>query len=201
MIKCPFKTSGTWNNIPDQELLSYAAIFRTDIGNGALWKDSGKGRLTSVNLVRENNLYTKLIQFQFAGTDPAYIKTVSQNYLESAAKRLNDYLTEISDAELKTRYYKTANEELKDINTALSTKTVSPQNVADYLPVLDKRLAAQENNKFFLKAKIIEAPNLEPGRVNNRRFVMISAFLGLFLSLGYVVCRYVWKQAKQNGMI
>ena len=44
--------------------------------NNALWEEPAKGCLIDVELVREKNITTKLIRFQFAGTDPEYIKTV-----------------------------------------------------------------------------------------------------------------------------
>ena len=46
MIKCPLITSASLNTIPDQELLSYVAIFRTDISATRLFgKKVGKGSL------------------------------------------------------------------------------------------------------------------------------------------------------------
>ena len=200
LVKCPARTAYNWN-IPDQELLSYVVIFRADMGNAALWKEGTKGRLIAVDFVREKNVPTKLIQFQFSGTDPEYIKKVSQQYLETVAQRLNNSFAEANEDEFNHRYYRTANDELQYNNTLLGVSSSSPEGVAYYQALLKERLEALEKNKAFLKTKIIEAPNLEPGRVNNRNFVMKYTFWGLFLSLGYVVCRYMWRQAKQNGII
>ncbi len=198
LVKYPTRTAYGWH-IPDQEILSYVVIFRADMGNTAFWKEGGKGRLAAVDFVREKGSATKLIQFQFSGTDPKYIKTVSQQYLASVVQRLNDSFAEANEDEFNHRYYRTANDELRYNNSLLGTS--SAEGIANYQALLKERLEALEKDKTFLKAKIIEAPNLEPSRVSNRSFVMKCGFLGLFLSVGYVVCRYMWRQAKQIGMI
>lgn len=200
LVKYPTRTAYGWQ-IPDQEILSYVVIFRTDMGNAALWKEGGKGRLTAVDFVREKNVATKLIQFQFSGTDPEYIKQVSRKYLESVVQRLNDSFAEANEDEFNHRFYRTANDELRYNNALLGASSASSEGVANYQALLKERLEALEKDKIFLKAKIIEAPNLQPSRVSNRRFVMVVGFLGLFLSLGYIVCRYILIQAKQIGMI
>ena len=58
--------------ISDQDKFSYVNILKLDTNNPALWKDSSKGRLVSVDLVREKNINTNLITFQFEGSDPVY---------------------------------------------------------------------------------------------------------------------------------
>ena len=200
LVKCPARTAYGWH-IPDQEILSHVVIFRADMGNTAFWKEGAKGRLSAVDFVREKGSATKLIQFQFSGTDPKYIKAVSQQYLASVVQRMNDSFAEATEDEFNHRYYNTVNDELRYNNALLGAGNASPEGVANYQTLLKERLDALEKDKSFLKAKIIEAPNLEPGRTSNRNFVIKCAFWGLFLSLGYVVFRYMWRQAKQIGMI
>lgn len=197
LVKCPTRTAYYWY-IPDQEILSHVVIFRADKENTALWKESTKGCLTDVDFVREKNVATKLIQFQFTGTDPEYIKAVSQQYLATVVQRLNDTFAEASEDEFKHRYYRTVNDEMRFSNALLGAGNASPEGLANYQALIKERIDALEKDKSFLKAKIIEAPNLEPARVNNWRFVIVGTLLGLFLSLGYFVCRYIWRQAKQN---
>lgn len=199
LVKYPTRTAYNWY-IPDQEILSYVVIFRNDIWNNAFWKNGAKGRLTAVDFVREKGVATKLIQFRFTGTDPKYIKDVSQQYLATVVQRLNDSFAEANEDEFKHRYYRTANDELRYNNALLGVSSASPEGIANYQALLKERLEALEKDKFFLKAKIIEAPNLQPGRVTDWSFVKKYAFLGLFLSLGYVICRYFWLKAKNNEM-
>ena len=200
MVKCPARTAYNWY-IPDQELLSHVVVFRSDTGNGALWRESAKGRLSDVDLVRENGVATKLIRFQFAGTDPEYIKRVSQQYLESVVHRLNDSFAETTEDEFKHRYYSTTNIELSALNNQFGKNVISSEDIANYLPLLREKLEALEKDNAFLKAKIIEAPSLQPSKVSNRNFVINCAFWGFFLSFGYAVCQYVWQQAKKSGFV
>ncbi len=200
MVKCPIWVADN-RTIPDQELLSHVVIFRTDVGNSAIWKERSRGCLIGVDLIREKNSPTKLIQFQFSGTDPEYIKTVSQQYMETVARRLDDSFAEVTENYFKYRYYRTTNEELQFNNALLGNSNAATGSISYYQALLKDRLEALEKDKPFLKAKVIDASNLEPARVNQRRSVMICAFLGFFLSLGYITCRYLWKQVKQNGVI
>lgn len=129
LVKYPAQTAYGWR-IPDQEILSYVVIFRADMGNTALWKEGAKARLTAVDFVREKNVATKLIQFQFSGKDPEYIKKVSQQYLESVVRRLNDSFAEANEDEFNHRYYQTANDELRYNNTLLGAGSASSEGVA-----------------------------------------------------------------------
>ena len=200
MVKCPARTAFGWT-IPDQELLSYVAIFRTDMGNKGLWKDGTKGRLTGADLVREKNISTKLIQFQFSGTDPEYIKTASQQYMESVAQRLNNFFAEVTENEFRHRYYRTATDELSFNNALLGTSNATPGGNANYQALLKERLEALEKDKTFLEAKIIDNANIEPAKINNRPFVNKCAASGLFLSLAWIIGRYIWRQAAKNEII
>ena len=187
--------------ISDQDKFSYVNILKLDTNNPALWKDSSKGRLVSVDLVREKNINTNLITFQFEGSDPVYLKKAGDEYLDRAVQKLNASLKEIKDANLNNRYLNTLiNDELKGIRSALAKSSVSGDTVQQSFTDLEKRLNEMEKNEYFT-AKATENANASATRISNKPIIKKSAALGFVLSILFVTGRYCLKKAKESGMI
>ena len=186
--------------LSDQDKFSFINILKLDMTNPELWKDSAKGRLVNINLVSEKHLNTNLITFQFSGTDPAYLKKVSDEYTETAVQKLNNSIKELKDANFNKYTNELVRDELKGLRLALTQSSVSGESVQQALTNLEKRLNSLENNEAFT-AKVIDNANATATVITNKSLFKKGAALGFVLSIMFVFCRYCWRKAKDTGLI
>ena len=190
-------TDNSWN----QDKLSYVNILKLDISNPALWKESSKGHLADVKLVEEKTIKTNLIMFQFEGTDPVYLKKVSDAYLDTAVQRLNVFIRELKETNFNDQYLNTQiRDELKGIRSALTKSSVSGESVLQAFTDLEKRLSALEKNESF-SAKAVDNANAAAIEISNKPLLKKSAALGFVLSIMFIVGRYCWRKATETGII
>lgn len=197
MIKLP---ENALFHMSDQDKFSFINILKLDMTNPELWKDSAKGRLVNINLVSEKHLNTNLISFQFSGTDPVYLKKVSDEYTETAVQKLNDSIKELKDANLNQYMNKQVRNELRDVRLALARFSVSSESIQEALTDLEKRLNILEKNEFYT-AKAIDNANATVTVITNKSLIKKGAALGFVLSIMFVICRYCWRKAKEIGII
>ena len=71
---------------------------------------------------------------------------------------------------------------------------------AQYLELLKERLELREQNKWLslIKAEVVPHRVDEAEKISRTKYIAISGFLGLFLSLAYLTGRYCWKQSKRQ---
>ena len=197
MIKLP---ENAMLRMSDQDKFSYINILKLDMNNPTLWKDSAKGRLVNINLVSEKHLNTNLITFQFSGTDPVYLKKVSDKYTETAVQKLNDSIKELKDANLNQYMNTQVRNELKVLRLTLAKSSVSSENVQQTLTDLENRLIILEKNEFYT-VKAIDNANAAATVITNKSLIKKSAGLGFVLSVMFVICRYCWRKAKEADLI
>ncbi len=203
MIKLPANAPSekTPDNSWDQDKLTYVNILKLDISNPALWKENSKGHLADVKLVEEKTIKTNLITFQFEGTDPVYLKKVSDAYLDTAVQRLNVLIRERKEANFNDQYLNTQiRDELKGIRSALSQSSLSSDSVLQALTDLEKRLNALEKNESF-SAKAVDNANAAATEISNKPLLKKSTALGFVLSIMFIVGRYCWRKATETGIV
>jgi len=197
MIKLP--ENGSFS-MSDREKLSYINILKVDMNNTALWKEGAKGRLANVDLVREKNINTNLITFQFSGTDPNYLKKASDEYMETAVKKLNVWIREINELNFHNRYREwLVVNELKDVRLMLNNSSYSSDSVQQTITRLKDRLDALDKNEYA-DAKIVDNVNASATQVSRKPLIKKSAALGFVLSIMFIVARYCWRKARECGI-
>ena len=151
--------------------------------------------------MEEKTIKTNLITFQFEGTDPVYLKKVSDAYLDTAVQKLNVLIRERKDANFNDQYLNTQiRDELKGIRSALSQSSLSSDSVLQALTDLEKRLNALEKNESF-SAKAVDNANTAATEISNKPLLKKSAALGFVLSIMFIVGRYCWRKATETGII
>ena len=86
------------------------------------------------------------------------------------------------------------------INNSLQNGSITSQGAAQYLQILKERLELKEKNKMLtlIKAKLLPNSVDEAVKISRNRYIPISGFLGLFLSLAYLTGRYCWRLTKKQ---
>ena len=89
---------------------------------------------------------------------------------------------------------------MEKINSSLQDGSVTSQGAARYLELLKERLELKEKNKMLtlIKAELIPNREDEAEKISRTKYILISGFLGLFLSLAYLTGRYCWRVSKQQ---
>ena len=123
IIKLPWRIA--YSGLPDQEKRTFAQIFKADIGNAKYWPEPAKGHLSNVQLIMDKNYITNLLQFQFTGTEPEYMKQASQTYMDTATERINAIIKEDYDAAFTQEYFRTVKSEIKNISSLLNNGIIS----------------------------------------------------------------------------
>ena len=87
------------------------------------------------------------------------------------------------------------------INNSLQNGSITSQGAAQYLQILKERLELKEKNKMLtlIKAKLLPNSVDEAVKISRNRYIAVSGFLGLFLSLAYLTGRYCWRTSKKQS--
>ena len=190
--------------LSDKDKISFVNVFSEDAitikGHGKMWKEPKKCALTKVEFVRDRNAATNLLRFEFQGTDPALIKKEGQAYTKDALTKINDRIVELHETKFGEEYFNTVRSEMRKINSSLQDGSITSQGAAQYLKLLEERLTLREKDKMLTLIKAETVPNRvdEAEEISRLKFIPISGFLGLFLSLAYVTGCYCWKLYKKE---
>ena len=151
--------------------------------------------------MRDRNAATNLLKFVFLGTEPELIKKEGRAYTESALSKINERIVELHEIKYGQEYFDTVRKEMERLNNSLQNGTVTSQGAAQYLQLLKERLELKEKNKLLSLIKADLVPNHvdETQKISRIKYILISGFLGLFLSLAYLTGRYCWKVFKKQS--
>lgn len=190
-------------SLSDKDKISFINVFSEDVlskGHGKMWKEPKKCALTKVELVKDRNAATNLLKFEFQGTDPDLIKTECHAYTTEALTKINDYLVKLHEISYGKGYFDIVKSEIQRINSLLQDGTVTSQGAARYLELLKERLELQEKNKWLslIKAEVVPNRVDEAEKISRAKYIPISGFLGLFLSLAFLTSRYCWRLSKKQ---
>lgn len=195
-------------DIGERERLSFANLFRNDIGVTEQDSSGAQASLRSVEMVNIGtqskdikDRFTNLMKFEFNGNNPDFVKKYGSKYVNGALEQVNNYIEENYEATFSKEYLNTVNSELKLINNYIATASANQDIDAvkatiGKLSLLKERLETKEINKAVTKAAVVESQNKVAQKVVNKKPVFISAFLGFFLSFAYVSCKYLGKAVK-----
>ena len=190
--------------LSDRDKISFVNIFNEDAvsikGHGKMWKEPKKCALFKAEFVRDRNAATNLLKFEFQGTDPELIKKEGHAYAEDALRKINERIVELHEIKYGQEYFNTVRKEMEKINSSLQDGSVTSQGAARYLELLKERLELKEKNKMLtlIKAKLVLNREDEAEKISRTRYILISGFLGLFLSLAYLTGRYCWRVSKKQ---
>ena len=190
--------------LSDKDKISFVNIFNEDAvsikGHGKMWKEPKKCALFKAEFVRDRNAATNLLKFEFQGTDPELLKKEGHAYAEDALRKINERIVELHETKYGQEYFDTVRKEMEKINSSLQDGSVSSQGAARYLELLKERLELKEKNKMLtlIKAELIPNREDEAEKISRTRYILISGFLGLFLSLAYLTGRYCWRVSKKQ---
>ena len=190
--------------LSDRDKISFVNIFNEDAvsikGHGKMWKEPKKCALFKVEFVRDRNAATNLLKFEFQGTDPDLIKTECHAYTTEALTKINDHLVKLHEISYGKGYFDIVKSEIQRINSLLQDGTVTSQGAARYLELLKERLELKEKNKMLtlIKAELIPNREDEAEKISRIKYIPISGFFGLFLSLAYLTGRYCWRVSKKQ---
>ena len=190
--------------LSDKDKISFINIFSEDVvgkkGQGKMWKEPKKCALFKVEFVKDRNVPTNLLKFEFQGTDPDLIKKESRTYTEDALSRINERIVELHEIRYGQEYFNTVRNEMSKINSSLQDGSVTSQGAAQYLQLLKERLELKEKNKMLTLIKAELVPNRvdEAEIISRIKFIPIGGFLGLFLTLAFLTGRYCRKLSKKQ---
>lgn len=194
LINCP--------SLSDRDKISFLNMFNEDaVGNKSMiWKEPQKCALSKVELIRDRNVPTNLIKFEFQGTNPDLLRKESRAYTEGALSKINERIIEVHEIKYGKEFFDSVGWEMWQINNSLQNGSVSAQGASQYLLVLKERFEAKERNKMLslIKAELVPNHVNEATKISRSRYIPISGFLGLFLSLAYLTGRYFMKQYKKQ---
>ena len=191
-------------SLSDRDKISFVNVFNEDAvsikGHGKMWKDPKKCALFKAEFVRDRNAATNLLKFEFQGTDPDLIKKEGRAYVEDALRKINERIVELHEIKYGQEYFDTVRNEMEKINSSLQDGSVTSQGAARYLELLKERLELKEKNKMLtlIKAELIPNREDEAEKISRIKYIPISGFLGLFLSLAYLTGRYCWRVSKKQ---
>ena len=153
------------------------------------------------NVIREKNLNTNLITFQFSGTDPVYLKKVSDEYMNTAVQKLNISIREMDEQNFNNRHREwLIVNELKDVRLMINSSSSSGDNIQRALTLLKERLDALGKNEYAT-AKIVDNANAAATKISRNSLIKKSAALGFVLSIMFITGRYCWRKATETGII
>ena len=190
--------------LSDRDKISFVNIFNEDAvsikGHGKMWKEPKKCALFKAEFVIDRNAATNLLRFEFQGTDPDLIKKEGRAYAEDALRKINERIIELHELKYGQEYFDTVRKEMEKINNSLQDGSVTSQGAARYLELLKERLELKEKNKMLtlIKAELIPNHEDEAEKISRIKYIPISGFLGLFLSLAYLTGRYCWRVSKKQ---
>lgn len=193
------------STLNDQNKISFVNIFNEDAvsikGHGKMWKEPKKCALFKVEFVKDRNAATNLLKFEFQGTDPNLITKECRAYTEDALNKINERIVELHEIKYGQEYFNTVRKEMEKINSSLQDGSVTSQGAAQYLQLLKERLELKEKNKMLTLIKAEVVPNRvdEAENISRTKYIPISGFLGLFLSLAYLTGRYCWRISKKQS--
>ncbi len=191
-------------SLSDRDKISFVNVFNEDAvsikGHGKMWKEPKKCALFKAEFVRDRNAATNLLKFEFQGTDPDLIKKEGRAYTEDALRKINERIVELHELRYGQEYFNTVRAEMNKINSSLQDGSVTSQGAAKYLELLKERLELKEKNKMLtlIKAELVPNREDEAEKISRTRYILISGFLGLFLSLAYLTGRYCWRLSKKQ---
>ena len=192
-------------SLSDRDKISFVNVFNEDAvsikGHGKMWKDPKKCALFKAEFVRDQNAATNLLKFEFQGTEPDLIKKEGHAYAEDALRKINERIVELHETKYGQEYFDTVREEMEKINSSLQDGSVTSQGATRYLELLKERLELKEKNKMLTLIKAELVPNRvdEAEKISRIKYIPISGFLGLFLSLAYLTGRYCWRVSKKQS--
>ena len=190
--------------LSDKDKISFVNVFNEDAvsikGHGKMWKEPKKCALFKTEFVRDRNAATNLLKFEFQGTDPDLIKKEGRAYAEDALRKINERIVELHETKYGKDFFDTVSKEMEKINSSLQDGSVTSQGAARYLELLKERLELKEKNKMLtlIKAELIPNREDEAEKISRIKYIPISGFLGLFLSLAYLTGRYCWRISKKQ---
>ena len=189
-VNCP--------SLNDRDKFSFVNIFNEDAG-GKIWKEPQKCSLSKVEFVKDRNGFTHLLKFVFLGTDPDLLKKEGRAYTEEALNKINDRIVELHEIKYGNEFFDGVKWEMWNLNNSLQNGSVSAQGAAQYLQVLKDRMEMKERNKMLSLIKADLVPNRldEAVLISRNKYVLLSGFMGLFLSLVFVTGRYCWRLFKK----
>lgn len=187
------------SSLTDKDKISFVNIFNNDVF-GKMWKDPKKCALSKVEFVRDRNAATNFLKFEFQGTDTDLIKKESRTYTEGALRKINERIVELHEIKYGKEFFDGVSWEMWQINNSLQNGSVTSQGAAQYLQVLKERLERKEKNKMLtlIKAKVVPNSVNEAVKISRNKYIAVSGFLGLFLSLAYLTGRYCWRLSKKQ---
>ena len=192
-------------SLSDRDKISFVNVFNEDAvsikGHGKMWKEPKKCALFKAEFVRDRNAATNLLKFEFQGTDPGLIKKEGRAYAEDALRKINERIVELHETKYGQEYFDTVRKEMEKINNSLQDGSVTSQGAARYLELLKERLELKEKNKMLtlIKADLVPTRVDEAEKISRTKYIPISGFLGLFLSLAYLTGRYCWRVSKKQS--
>ncbi len=189
-VNCP--------SLNDRDKFSFVNIFNEDTG-GRIWKEPQKCTLSKVEFVKDRNGSTHLLKFVFLGTDPDLLKKEGRAYTEEALNKINNRIVELHEIKYGTEFFDGVKWEMWQINNSLQNGSVSAQGAVQYLQVLKDRMEMKERNKMLslIKADLVPTRLNEVVVISRNKYILLSGFMGLFLSLVYVTGRYCWRLFKK----
>lgn len=197
-------------DIAERERLSFANLFRNDIGVTERDSSGAQASLRSVEMVNIGtqskdikDRFTNLMKFEFNGNDPEFVKKYGRKYVNGALEQINTYIVENYEANFSKEYLNTVNAELKRLNNYIANASANQDIDAikatiDQLSLFKERLETKEINKAVIKAAVVESQNKKAQRVINKSVIGKSAALGFFLSFAYVSCKYFTKAVNRK---
>lgn len=197
-------------DIGERERLSFASLFRNDIGVTEQDSSGAQASLRSVEMVNSGtqsrdikDRFTNLMKFEFNGNNPDFVKKYGRKYVNGALEQVNDYIEENYEATFSKEYLNTVNAELKRLNNYIANASANQdidtvKATIGNLSLLKERLETKEINKAVIKVAVVESQNKKAQRVINKSVIWKSAALGFFLSFAYVSCKYFAKAVSRK---
>lgn len=159
-----------------------------------LKNDTGKNNsLASVTLLKDSYI----LKLTFSGGDATVVKETADKYLPKAVNLVNGVLVDKQKADFENETVKSIKNNVSYITSKIVENSFTSNDTNESLKYLVKRIDESTKNKIFLKAEPVvdeqsTAVQVEP---NRKRNIGLATVLGLFLSCGYVVGRYLFRKS------
>lgn len=173
-----------------QDVVNFVTLFKEDISNDRLWQERNRGALVKVEIAKGSNL----IRLNFQGTDPDYLKDVSDKYTESALKRIHDAARKEFEVRFNNDYLNIVRGQFNWLKHTFEERIYNDQQLLKALSDWKEKYEVDLKQKSMVEPEIVEMPANEPAQLPRKKgLIPLSALLGIFLSIGYITCKCVWR--------
>jgi len=179
------------NGVSSAQINNFVEIFKDDIKPASELKDPNN-KLVKAMLLNG----TTVIKLTFEGESQVKVKSVGEAYTNDAIQIINDVILEQEKQRFSREVVSMIREDVNYISSRLRESNFNVEDASNKLDYLLERIDTKEQNKMFIPAEFAkEANNPEkPIRPKKTKNVALAFVVGLVLSCGFVVTRYIFNK-------